>query len=294
MKTTHNAKILGYPEWSTRGLEEACKKGEWPAWEEKALAHLIINPNDGGRQAVEYAQRVLRRPWPALEVIFANPPRQWHRPDGVEWLPLYDYILTIGQSPSLANLILHNGCGVPAFLYAQFGLCHRWEQAESLILGQDTPASPAMVPYCILAMENDILNGVGNSLIGSYASHLIGTEWPAFEQKVLNDDCHPLTVLAYVVNVLRRRWDPAETYLLRGKPCDALMRAIVLYAEFIVRGPWIEGEHLLTSSTKWMCHYARHVIGGRLPDHLHNAMVLAAPDDSVREYMATYGARPSP
>jgi len=294
MNTTHNAKILGYPEWSTRGLEEACKKGEWPAWEEKALAHLIMNPNDGCREAIGYAQLVRRRPWHDLEVVLANPPRRWHQPHCEEWIPLYDYIKTMGRSPSLANLILSNGCGVPAFLYARYGLCHRWEEAEPLILGQETPASPALVPYGIIDEEDAILNGVGNSLIGSYASHLIGTEWPAFEQKVLNDDCHPLTVLAYVANVLRQRWEPAEAYLLRTHPSDALMCATVSYAEFVVRDRWEEAEYLLASSTKWMCQYARHVIGGRLPDHLHNAMVLNTPDDFVREYMAAYGASSSP
>lgn len=104
----------------------------------------------------------------------------------------------------------------------------------------------------------------------------------------------------YATVVIQGRWDYAEKIILEPssdtRVIDAVDRAygVWRYSADVVKGRWEEGEDHLVASTYAMLKYAEDVLKGRLPDHLHNAMVLTTPDDSVREYMATYGASPSP
>jgi hypothetical protein len=102
----------------------------------------------------------------------------------------------------------------------------------------------------------------------------------------------------YATVVVQGRWDRAEKIILEPssdtRVIDAVDRAygVWRYSAEVVKGRWEEGEDHLVASTYAMLKYAEDVLKGRLPDHLHNAMVLTTPDDSVREYMATYGASP--
>lgn len=100
----------------------------------------------------------------------------------------------------------------------------------------------------------------------------------------------------YATVVVQGRWDRAEKIILEPSSdtwvIDAVDRAygVWRYATDVVKGRWEEGEDHLVASTYAMLQYAEDALKGRLPDHLHAAMVLGTPDDSVREYMAAYGA----
>lgn len=104
----------------------------------------------------------------------------------------------------------------------------------------------------------------------------------------------------YATVVIQGRWDYAENIILEpsseSRPIDSVDRAygVWRYSADVVKGRWREAEDHLVASNYAMLKYAEDAMKGRLPDHLHNAMVLATPDDSVREYMATYGASSSP
>lgn len=122
-------------------------------------------------------------------------------------------------------------------------------------------------------------------------------------ETVLYDQPHSPCLYNALVNyakvVVQGRWVRAEEIIL-APPSDANMIDAVdraygvwRYSADVVKGRWEEGEDHLVASTYAMLKYAEDALKGRLPDHLHNAMVLRTPDDSVREYMAIYGASPS-
>ena len=104
----------------------------------------------------------------------------------------------------------------------------------------------------------------------------------------------------YATVVIQGRWAPAEKILLEPSSETRLIEpvdrayGVWRYSADVVKGRWEVGEDHLVASTYAMLKYAEDAMKGRLPDHLHNAMVLTNSDDSVREYMATYGASPSP
>ena len=104
----------------------------------------------------------------------------------------------------------------------------------------------------------------------------------------------------YATVVIQGRWAPAEKILLELSSETRLIEpvdrayGVWRYSADVVKGRWEVGEDHLVASTYAMLKYAEDALKGRLPDHLHAAMVLGTSDESVREYMATYGARPSP
>ena len=99
----------------------------------------------------------------------------------------------------------------------------------------------------------------------------------------------------YATAIVKGRWERAEKIILDCSPKmstdEAVDRAygVERYSVEVIKGRWEEGEALLLASTHAMLTYAEEVVKGRLPDHLHVAMVLGTPDDAVREYIAKYG-----
>jgi len=54
------------------------------------------------------------------------------------------------------------------------------------------------------------------------------------------------------------------------------------YAELLIEGRWIEAEDIIMTLSDNSCYYAKKVIKGKLPDKMHNMMILYAikdPDD---------------
>jgi len=60
------------------------------------------------------------------------------------------------------------------------------------------------------------------------------------------------------------------------------------YARNIIKGRWIEAEDIIMTSSWFSYLYASQVIKGKLPEKMHNMMILHAikdPDDyGVKEY----------
>jgi len=52
------------------------------------------------------------------------------------------------------------------------------------------------------------------------------------------------------------------------------------YAEKIIKGRWIEAEEIIMKSTILSHWYASDIIRGKLPDKMHNMMILRAIEDS--------------
>jgi hypothetical protein len=92
------------------------------------------------------------------------------------------------------------------------------------------------------------------------------------------------TATAYACNVLKARFIKGEKAI--GSDGNASYRyARMLGARFV------EGEHAVSQSTKLMYLYAKDVCKGRLPDYMHNKMVLSShkgmQDTWIKKYCGT-------
>ena len=53
-------------------------------------------------------------------------------------------------------------------------------------------------------------------------------------------------------------------------------RCAYIYALEIISGRWIEAEDIIMTDALWSYHYAIYVIKGKLPENMHNMMLLHA------------------
>jgi hypothetical protein len=65
------------------------------------------------------------------------------------------------------------------------------------------------------------------------------------------------------------------------------------YAKNIIKGRWIEAEKYIIKSPCYAYLYARYIIKGKLPENMHNAMLIYA-DDYAKEYFNYIKNKPQP
>ena len=63
------------------------------------------------------------------------------------------------------------------------------------------------------------------------------------------------------------------------------------YAECIIRGRWIEAEDIIMTSPPDSYYYASDVIKGKLPEKMHNMMILHAIKNSNDVWVKYYFER---
>ena len=61
-----------------------------------------------------------------------------------------------------------------------------------------------------------------------------------------------------------------------------------LYARDIIKGRWIEAEDIIMTSSYESYRYAKYVIKGKLPEKMHNMMILHAIKDPIDVYVKEY------
>ena len=61
-----------------------------------------------------------------------------------------------------------------------------------------------------------------------------------------------------------------------------------LYALNVVKGRWIEAEDFIMNNSYAAYHYALHIMKGKLPEKMHNMMILHAIEDSDTWYIKAY------
>jgi hypothetical protein len=100
----------------------------------------------------------------------------------------------------------------------------------------------------------------------------------------------------YSQSVIRGRWREAEKFILhclQAYPYDEIADRAVFYAADVVRGRWQELESRLSKHPEWMLSYADEVLHSKLPNHLHQEMVMNsfadATNAAIKEYMDRYG-----
>ena len=68
-------------------------------------------------------------------------------------------------------------------------------------------------------------------------------------------------------------------------------RVAYFYARDIIEGRWPPGEEIMMESSDVMnfVHYSAHVVKGRLPDHMHNKLILHwSQDPGWKDYVRKY------
>jgi len=56
------------------------------------------------------------------------------------------------------------------------------------------------------------------------------------------------------------------------------------YALDVIKGRWELGEPTISKDAEYNYYYARYVIKGRLPDFMHNALILSN-DEYTKQYV---------
>jgi hypothetical protein len=65
------------------------------------------------------------------------------------------------------------------------------------------------------------------------------------------------------------------------------------YAKDVIKGRWLEAENIISTSPLHIYWYAKYVIRGKLPERMHNAMILYA-DIWAKEYLDFIKDKPQP
>lgn len=206
--------------------------------------------------------------------------------------------------------------------YAREIIKGRWEELEPLLFGAVLNA-PQSFEYSVL----DPFIREWQLLLG-YASEVVKGAWAELESLILTSGCLPDYGVAYAIGCRKSRWREFEkrmlelqyrwpldeqiydiiryaTSLLEGDPwpeaesffmneCQEASpklaaRAAVDYAKKVIRTKWKKGEKLLVGFPAEMSRYAREVLKHKLPDHMHQEMVMKSfetPDDPhIKAYL---------
>jgi hypothetical protein len=107
-----------------------------------------------------------------------------------------------------------------------------------------------------------------------YADKVIKGPWAEAEKNVLRKKAWGEGVF-YAAEVLEDRWETLERMLLK----ECAFKCAVMYAAFVIGGRWPDLEkRFIRKSDKTTCgdlyEYAKRVIKGRLPEDLHNLMIM--------------------
>jgi hypothetical protein len=279
-------RIMASEDWVSEGLA-FCRVLErpWPEWEQRLLAHIAKGNTSEITEGVQYACDVLERPWPDLEPplldwlcaggqVFADEDALW---------AFTTYLTSLGESETLEDEILRKRLSEPAIFYASRVIDGRWREAEQMILDADTPDHEGV----LYGYEDD--SDVIENQITVYARDLIKGRWQEFEERVRRRTCNPNTVVSYTSEIIGSRWEAGEKCLLHSPNTDHTRGALVSYARDVLQGRWENAENILSTSTASMRMYADEVIKGRLPETLHNRMLLSPSDEYVEAYFEKYG-----
>jgi len=269
------------------------------------------------RAGVRYAREVIQGRWPDLEEFLFLASNYEHlisymRRDivGTRWKKLEDAVLNGTCEPLIRSSL--------AVRYAIQVLEGRWRPAEPVLIQDsahpvlsqlfDAWMSPSTltcpVEYALKAiggrwrtLEGEIVSGRSVPFVGvDYAQRIRKAPWRGLERQlaVLPPSVFkPICIVNYGCFVRRKRWPAGEKALLSHPPTHNLRDAIMMYAFAVVGRRWKKAEPLFQNSPQHLLKYADRLLKGRLPNALHNKMVMEVwPADQTRyrdEYIKKYG-----
>jgi len=88
----------------------------------------------------------------------------------------------------------------------------------------------------------------------------------------------PAYAYYYSLNIIEGRWIEAEDIIATNSGYA------YLYALNVIKGRWIEAENIISTDPYCTYLYALNVIKGKLPEPMHNAMLLHA-DLYAKKYL---------
>ena len=80
----------------------------------------------------------------------------------------------------------------------------------------------------------------------------------------------PESAYLYARFIIRGRWIEAEDII------SADSKLAFWYAQLVIKGRWKEAEDIIATDPRWAYLYAHDIIGGKLPENMHNMMLLHA------------------
>lgn len=261
--TEYEKKILGTPKLMPKGVAYAqdVLKKRWPEWEEKAI-ELAADDEEHLPSCVKYAKGVIQGRWTEFEPVL---------------LELFKRGRTFAEEPYIGPLSTNR---LWMWEYLENIIQGPWPDAENVVMG----------PY------SHLING------RCYADCTRMGRWLEFEKRLLDPDCEePLAeqldeIRLYSQRVVSSRWPEAEEFILhclKTHPHNEIADRAVRYAADVVQGRWQELEKLLAGHFEWMMSYAQEVLKGRLPDSLHQEMVVRSFGDlstpAIKKYLNRYG-----
>jgi hypothetical protein len=232
---------------------------------------LEMGETAGPEAACEYAIKVIKGRWKAAEHLIALDVDAWEE---------YLNFLRTKDKKTLVAACKSNA--VFAMWYAENVAKGEWKPGEKAILkGEDWTAF-----YYARAMgrrwgpaEKKILAEKDVVTCFDYADQVIKGRWPEAEKFIIKN---PDFALRYAIQVIKGRWPEAEKFIIKN-PDFAL-----LYANNFFGGKWEEYEKSIINDTERCYLYAKDAIKGRLPEHMHQAMVMhsfSQPDKWVKKYL---------
>ena len=100
-----------------------------------------------------------------------------------------------------------------------------------------------------------------------YARDVIKGRWIQGEKFIKE---HPAWACSYAEEIIKGRFVEAED-VIKTDPVSAF-----LYARYVIKDRWIEGENEMKNDPCSAYLYARDIIHGKLPEDMHNAMIIFA------------------
>jgi len=108
-----------------------------------------------------------------------------------------------------------------------------------------------------------------------YKAKKLGKRMPYLEPLISKDSYWSY---CYAKNVIKGRFSLAELHISKNAYSS------YLYAYYVIKGKWILAEPAIGKDTYSSYYYARNIIKGRLPDFMHNALLLSN-DEYVKKYI---------
>ena len=236
-------------------------KGRW------ADAERLLLKYAGSISLVQYAEKVIKGRWPEAEKRIISDSRK------TRWILRYARKCVKGRWQEAEQRLLAGANLKQLITYARHAGLAAWPELEKRILAeQDLDQA---VAYAVLvlggrwSMAEKQISGCPEAAL-DYARFVVQGRWPEAEPCLLEDIYVAFT---YAEQVIQGRWPEAEDGFAGSDLAE-------LCACEMLPGHW--DEEVAKKCPCWLFFYAKDVIGGRLPDELHNLMLVEAiknPDD---------------
>jgi hypothetical protein len=99
-----------------------------------------------------------------------------------------------------------------------------------------------------------------------YALNIIKGRWKQAEPIIIINSSW---AYYYAKEIIKDRWIEAEETIKNSQYAYA-------YAKDVIKGRWIEAENIIAINSHYAYYYATDVIKGKLPENMHNMMLIHA------------------